>query len=191
MGAMAVGLLRYRGAGDAQAGWERVLQAVALAVLVASPAMLAALSRHRRAVLLVPAAAVLTPLAMLSITGILLPLLVPATLLWVAFATRWDGAPCGRVRALLAAVWVLALLVLAGIALFVHHDPRTYGDCVVTVYGEGSASAWCPPGARGGGSTSDVVTPLEAVISIALVGAAMAGGWVIAGPRRVRARRAG
>jgi hypothetical protein len=158
-------------------------------VLVASPAMLAALSRHRRAVLLIPAAAVLTPLAMLSITGILLPLLVPATLLWVALATRWDGAPCGPARAVLASVSVLALLVLAGLALFVHHDPRTFGDCVVTVYGEGSASAWCPPGANGGGSTSDVVTPVEAVISMALVGAAMTAGWVIARPRRADGAR--
>jgi hypothetical protein len=189
--AIAVGLLRYRGAADAQGGVERILQAVAFGVLVASPAVLSALSRHRRAVLLVPGAVVLTPLAVLSITGVLLPLLVPAVLLWTALVTRWDGAPCGPGRASLASVAVLALLVAGGLALFVHHDPRTWGDCAMTVTGEGSGSGWCPPGAQGGGATSDVVTPLEALVSMALVAAALAAGWLLAAPRSVRARRAG
>ena len=133
-----------------------------------------------------PAAIVLTPLAMLSLTGVLLPLMIPAVLLWIAFGTRYDGLPCGVARGLLAVGAVVALLVGAVVVLFVHRDPRTYGDCVVTVTGEGSASGYCSAGAHGGGSTSDVVTSAEALLSLGLVAAALLAGWFLAAPRRVR-----
>ena len=135
LAASVLGTLRYVGADRFSTGTERVLQAIAFAAITAAPAALAAMSPRRRAILLVPAAMILTPLAMLSLTGVLLPLLIPAVLLWVALVTRWDGLPCGLVRAGLAIVLVLGLLVLAGVVLFVHQDPRSYGGGTITVSG--------------------------------------------------------
>ena len=55
---------------------------------------------------------------------------------------------------------VVALLVAAAVSLFVHEDPRSYTT------------------ATGGGSTSDVITPVEALIGLVLVGAALTVGWL-------------
>jgi hypothetical protein len=138
-------------------------------------------------ILLVPAAIVLTPLAMLSLTGVLLPLMIPAVLLWVAFGTRYDGLPCGVARGLLAVGIVLALLIAAVVALFVHQDQRSYGGACVFEYTRSTASGSCTvgPGSSGGGSTSDVITSAEALVSLGLVAAALLAGWFLAAPRRI------
>ena len=54
------------------------------------------------------------------------------------------------------------LLVAAVAALLVHDDPRTYTT------------------PTGGGSTSDVVTITESLISLALAAAAVGSGWLLA-----------
>ena len=185
---IAIGVVRFVGEERYQSTPERLLQALAFGLLVASPAVLAALSPRRRAILLVPAALLLTPLAMLSLTGVLLPLLIPAILFWTALVTRWDRMPCGGVRAAAAVVVVLGCVIVGGIALFAQQDPRTYGDTSGCTFDDvaNRASGSCPtgPGAGGSGGTSDVVTPVEAGTSLTLVVGGIAAGWVLAAPAR-------
>ena len=197
-----IGTVRFVAESRYQSVPERLPQALAFGLLVGSPAVLAVLSR-RRAILLAPAALLLTPLAFLSLAGVLLPLLVVAVLFWTALATRWDGLPCGSARGAAVVVAVPVLVIAGGVALFVHEDPRTYGDtngCVFE-YTATSATGSCavPAGGGGSGGTSDVVTPVEASVSLGLLGAAFGIGWVLAGPRGldqsspapVRGRRGG
>ena len=153
-----IGVVRFVAEGRYQSGLERLLQAAAFGLLIASPALLAALSPRRRAILLAPAAVLLTPLAFLSLAGVLLPLLIPGVLFWWALVTRWDRLPCGLLRGATSVVLVVALVVSGGVALFVHEDPRSYET------------------ATGGGGTSDVVTGTEALISLGLVASAVVAG---------------
>jgi hypothetical protein len=169
---LGVATLRYVGE-EAQFGLERLLQAGAWGALVAMPAALVAMSPHRRAVLLVPAGMLLTPLAFLSLAGVLLPLLVPGVLVWVALATRWDGLPCGAVRGGSAVMSALGAVVLAAAMLLTHADPRTVETAGGTL------------------STSDVVTPVEALVVLGVLAAGLFAAWALAAPRRVRARRGG
>ena len=70
-------------------------------------------------------------------------------------------------RTMVTLTTVVVLLLTAVAALLVHPDPRSYTT----------------PG--GGGSTSDVITYAEALVSLALTGGAIAAGWYLAlGPIR-------
>jgi hypothetical protein len=165
---IGLGVVRFMGEDGFETPTERLLASLAFEGLLIGPALLALMSVRRRAVLLIPAAIVLSPLWMLSFSGILLPLLLPAGLLWVAVATRYDELPCGALRGATAILLVLVLLVGAVAALLVHHDPRQYELA----------------GGAGGGSTGDVVTVVESSLSIGLVALAVGLGWLIAAPRR-------
>jgi len=152
---LAVGVVRYVGAAPFEQDAEGALAAGTLAAVVATPGLLALLAaRSDRPSLLLPAAIVLVPLSMLSFAGILLPLLVPAVLLFRAWAPRARGRDVG------VAIVVVGLLCLAVWAAFLaHDDPRSYAF----------------------GSTSDVVTYAESGIALALVAAALAvGAWATA-----------
>ena len=132
--------------------------------------MLTFLALADRPALLLPAAVVLVPVSFLSFAGILLPLLIPAALLLLAYGRRGAAQP---LRAVATLVWVLVALVAAGTALLVHADPRSY----VT------------PTEQGG--TSDVVTVVEALVSLACTITGVLGAWLIAGDgARANARKA-
>jgi hypothetical protein len=152
---------------------ERVAGSLAFQAIVLAPALLALASARRRAILLLPAATVLLPVSILSFAGVLLPVLIPAVLLLVALATRWDGLPCGVVRGLSAVTVVVWLLGAAVAALIVHQDPRDYTS----------------PDGRSSAGTTNVITVTEASISIGLVALAIGLGWLLATPRRGRRSR--
>ena len=81
-----------------------------------------------RPVLLLPAAIILVPLSFLSFAGVLLPLLIPAGMLFAAYGRRSVYHPLGARRSGLVALSVVALLIAAVISLFVHQDPRQLLD---------------------------------------------------------------
>jgi hypothetical protein len=160
---LAIVVVRFLGRSPAETALEAWLGSLALGAVVAAPGVLAVLALRDRPALLLPAATVLVPVSFLSFAGILLPLLVPAALLFVAYGRRSALRPGPPVRTAAALAWVQVLLVAAVAALLVHQDPRAYATELEQ------------------GSTSDVVTVAEALVSLALVGAALAGGWALAG----------
>jgi hypothetical protein len=154
----AMGLVRYLNGGSLQRGVEGAVASLAFAAVLAAPGIAALLARRGRPALLLPAAVILVPLSFLSFAGVLLPLLVPAVLLFRAY--RRDGGGIGQ--AVCTTATVLALLLAAVMVLFASENPRS------------SATE----------STSDVITYAEAAASLALVAGALAGGWVQAAPAR-------
>jgi hypothetical protein len=160
---VTVVVIRFLARSPAETGAEAWLGSLALGGVVAAPGILAVLALWDRPALLLPAATVLVPVSFLSFAGILLPLLVPAALLFIAYGRRSARWPGRRLRTAATLAWVQVLLVAAVAALLVHQDPRSYATDLEQ------------------GSTSDVVTVAEAVVSLALVGAALAGGWALAG----------
>ena len=162
-GGLAVGLVRYvdpDGSVPASRAMEGVWGGIALAAVVAAPGVLVLLALHGRPALLLPAGIMLIPLSFLSFAGVLLPLLLPAIVLFVAYGRRSAGRLPAPWWTALTTVTVVALLLAAAISLFVHEDPRSYTTPTES------------------GSTSDVITPIEALIALALVCAAMVVGWV-------------
>lgn len=174
---------------------ERWWGALSFPLVWATPAVLALLARRRPA-LLVPAALLAGGLAVLSLSGVTLVLLVPAGL-WLA-ALRRGGLPWpGPARTA-----VLVALPLVGLAAFgallVHEDPvcwdvvRTPGGdeayrvrpgatCAVST---GVATATAGGSVVGGGSTSDVVVAGEAVLSGLLLAGTLGIGWLAAPAER-------
>ena len=157
---VGLGVLRYAGASAPEDGVERVAGAVALASVVAVVGLLVVLARADRPVLLLPAAVVLVPLSLLSFAGVTLPLLVPVVVLGVAYRRRSADNTVAGWRAVLIVSLVLVLVVLATVALFVHPDPR--------------ASTF--------ESTSDVITPVEALVTLAVLGLAVSAAWHLSAP---------
>lgn len=158
----ALAVVRFVGGTPTEQGLEGAMGALALGTVVAVPGMLALLGLADRPALLLPAATVLVPLSFLSFAGVTLPLLIPAVMLFLAYGRRSSALSASPGRAALTTASVLALLVAAVVALFFHQDPRSYST------------------ANGGGSTSDVITVIESLISLALATAAIAGGWLAA-----------
>ena len=159
----AIVVVRYLGRSPAEPGLE-----IGLGGVVAAPGVLAVLALWDRPALLLPAALVLVPVSFLSFAGILLPLLAPAVLLCVAYGRRSALQPGRPVRTAATLAWVQVLLVAAVAALLVHQDPRSYATPVEQ------------------GSTGDVVTVAEALVSLALVGTALVGGWALAVAKTTR-----
>jgi hypothetical protein len=164
-GGVALGVVRFLGGSRFERDATGVLASMAFGGVVATVGVLVRLGLRDRPVLLVPAAVFLVPLSFLSFAGILLPLLVPAVLLLVAYARRSAAQQAAGGREALALLAVLVCLVASVAALLVHEDPRSWRD------------------ETGGASTSDVVTVAEALLSLALQGAALASGWLLARPR--------
>src|SRR5262245_22568331 len=80
--------VRYAGATPAEWGVERVLASVALGAVLAMPGILAVLARAGRPSLLTAAGAGLVPLSLVALSGVTLPLLIPAVVRLVAGARR-------------------------------------------------------------------------------------------------------
>ena len=160
---VAMGLLRYfdpNGSVAAERAMEGPWGGIALAAVIAAPGVLVLLALHDRPALLLPAGVILVPLSFLSFAGVLLPLLVVAAVLFGAYGRRSAGHPQVPWRTAVTTVVVIALLLAAAISLFVHEDPRSYTT------------------PTGGGGTGDVITPIEALIAVALAGAAITAGWL-------------
>jgi hypothetical protein len=162
----ALAAVRFVGGTPTEQGLEGAMGALALGTIVAVPGVLALLGLADRPALLIPAATVLVPLSFLSLAGVTLPLLIPAVMLFIAYGRRSSAQPAPPGRAVLTTASVLALLIAAVVALFFHQDPRTYST------------------ANGGGSTSDVITAIESLISLTLATAAIAAGWLLAAPEQ-------
>lgn len=162
---VGIAALRFFGGSPPEHRLYDLLGALALGAIVAAPGVLALLARHDRPALLLPAAVVLVPLSFLSFALVTLPLLIPAVMLFVDYARRKRVHPIGWLRATAVTVLVLAMLLAALLALFVHQDPREYTT------------------ATAGYGTSDVITAAEALLSLALVGGALGVGWTLAAPR--------
>jgi len=164
----AIGVFRFFAGSPAERGAEGALAALALAAVLAAPGVLALMGRAGRPALLVAAGVMLAPLAFLSFAGVLLPLLIPAVVLMVAGARRLGRdvatTPCAPVW---VTIWALvAVLGAAVIALFAHQDPRSWSSATAE------------------GSTSDVITFGESLLSLWLVALALTLGWYLAAPRR-------
>jgi hypothetical protein len=166
MGGAALAAVRFLLGTPAEQGLEGAIGALALGTLVAVPGVLALLGLADRPALLLPAATMLIPLSFLSFAGVTLPLLIPAVMLFVAYSRRSSTQPARLGRTALTTASVFALLVAAGAALLLHQDPRSYST------------------GNGGGSTSDVITVVESLISLALATAAIAAGWLLATPEQ-------
>jgi hypothetical protein len=145
---------------------EPVLGFVALGTVVAAPGVLALLGLQDRAGLWLPAGLAALPLAFLSFAGLALPL-VPVALVLVVAWTRHPGAHTGSVaHPGVVTPLLVVLLVGAAVVLFVSEDPASWTT------------------ATGGGSTSDVITDREALLSLACTTLALVAGWTLARPRR-------
>jgi hypothetical protein len=169
-GGAAACAARVVGASPAESTAEKLAGGLALGGLVAAPGLLAALALRDRPALLLPAATILIPLSLLSFAGVLLPLLIPSILLFVAYGRRSALQATSTLRTTASLGWALALLVAAGVSLFVHQDPRSYATPLEE------------------GSTSDVITPVEAAVSLALVAAGVFGAWRLSEPDPAPAR---
>jgi len=163
---LGLAAIRYFGESPPWRGAEGAAGSLALGGVVMATGALALLGLRDRPVLLLPAAIVLVPASFLSFALVTLPLLVPAALLFVGYGrrSRPDPLPPGRSAVVMLAV--LLLLVGAAVALLVREDPREYAD------------------AFGGYGTSDIITWLEAAISLTLTAAALALGWILSKPPR-------
>ncbi len=164
--AAALGVVRFVGGSPPEHGIEGALGAFALAAVLAAPGVLALLGRSGRPALLVVAGVALAPLSFLAFSGVTLPLLIPAMLLALAGARRLtaDAPPCAPVW---VTIWaVVAVLGAAVVALFAHHDPRSWSTATAS------------------GSTSDVITLAESLLSLWLVALALTLGWYLATPLR-------
>lgn len=150
--------IRFAGASPVEDGVEGAIGSLALGAPVMATGVLALLAVRGRAVLLLPVAVVLVPMSFLSFALVTLPLLVPAVMLFVAYGRRSSIESVSGPRAALTTALVSVLLVAAVAALFVHLDPREYTTPTTS------------------GGTSDVITVVEALISLALTGTAVAAG---------------
>lgn len=129
--------------------WFDVLAAVALAVVVAYPALVALVTRVRCPRLLLGSGVSCLPRMFLSFSFLFFPLVIPAVL-FLGIAKQ-----CSRHRPachLLANTAVVVLGLLSIAALLVARDPVSYEY------------------AGGAGYTSDVITAKEAFLSLALSG---------------------
>jgi hypothetical protein len=148
---------------------DPVLGSAALGALVAAPGALALLGLRDRAGLWLPAGLAALPLAFLSFAGLTLPLL-PSAVVFVVAWVRHPGSHAGSVVHLGAvAPLVVILLFGAAVALFMSDDPASWTT------------------ATGGGSTSDIITNREALLSLACTMLALITGWTLTRTRRVPA----
>lgn len=170
--AVCAGLVIVNGvifAAVAVAGGEEVdpvLGLLTLGAVIATPGVVALMGLADRPHLWLAAAIAALPLAFLSFAGVALPLAPLA----VVFAYAWakHGVLAGA-RPLVPAGIVVALVAVlqmaAAVALFLNDDPASWTT------------------ATGGGSTSDVITNGEGVLSLAAIAGALVVGWVLGRPR--------
>lgn len=164
-GAVALGFARFfAGTPVVEQNLEAAVASLAFAAVVAAPGVLALLALADRPVLLLPAGIMLVPLSFLSFAGVTLPLLVPAVMLFTAYGRRSAALPSRRGQSSVTTLVTVVLLLVAGLVLFVHQDPRSYTT------------------PTSGGSVSDVVTYAESATSLAVVAVAVGWAWVASAP---------
>jgi hypothetical protein len=163
---VALAFVRFYGEVPPGQDLEAATGALAFGAVFAAPGVLALLAEPDRPGLLLPAACLLVPLSFVSFALVTLPLLIPAFMLFRAYARAASPGHGWRTVATTAAV--LALLVAATIALFARDDPREWVT-ERSVY-----------------STSDVVTYAEAALSLGLTLTAIAAGHALAAIRGAR-----
>lgn len=161
--AVVLGVVAFAHRSPAEAVPEAALAPLAFAALLAAPGVLTILAEAHPA-LLVTVGVILVPLSMLSLAGVLLPLLVPAVFAFVAYARRRREQPPPFMPAAVTTVVVLVCLAGAVMALLAHADPREYRT------------------ATGGGGTSDVVTWAESLLCLLLVAVAVGVAEVLSRP---------
>ena len=161
---LGLAAIRFAGGSPAERGAEGVLGSLALGAPVMATGALALLSLRQRATLMLPAAVVLIPMSFLSFALVTLPLLVPAVLLVIGYQRRRDAESRSGLGTAVTLSVVALLLIAAVGALLVHQDPREYAT----------------PTSRG--STSDIITMAEALISLALTSASLVAGWLLYAP---------
>lgn len=145
---------------------DPLLGFAALGALVAAPGLLALLGLRDRAGLWLPAGLAAFPLAFLSFAGLTLPLL-PLAVIFVVAWVRHPGPHAGsRVHPAVVTPVLVSLLLGAAAALFISDDPASWTT------------------ATGGGSTSDVITNGEALLSLTCTTLALAAGWTLTKARR-------
>jgi hypothetical protein len=147
---------------------DPLLGFVALGAVVAAPGVLALLGLRDRPGLWLPAGLAALPLAFLSFAGLTLPLVPVAVVLVMAWARHPDPDGHGRAVAPLAVVTpVLVVLLLgAAVVLFASDDPAEWTTATES------------------GSTSDVITDVEALLSLTCTALAVAAGWALSATRR-------
>jgi hypothetical protein len=146
---------------------DPVLGFAALGALVAAPGVLALLGLRDRAGLWLPAGLAAFPLAFLSFAGLTLPLLPLAAVFVVAWVRHPRSHASAVVHPAVVAPLVVTLLLGATVALFISDDPASWTT------------------STGGGSTSDVITNREALLSLACTMLALVTGWTLTKARRV------
>jgi len=148
---------------------DPVLGLVTLAAVVATPGVLALMGLSDRPHLWLAAAIAALPLAFLSFAGLALaPVAVVLTYAWAKHGVLDGAGPVVPPGVLVPLLVVLQLA--AGAALFLSDDHASWTT------------------ADGGGSTSDVITNGEAVLSLGAIAALLVAGWVLSTPRLRRRR---
>lgn len=164
VGAAVVGAIRVVGTSPAEGWASGVVSSATLAVVLATPGAVASIGRRASTPSLVIAAGVaLVPLGLISIAT--LPLLVVAATFVVAGIRMPAGSGW---PAVLLSILTVATTIAALAVMFVHQDPR---------------SIETPPTASG---VSDVVTPLESLAALTLVGITIGLAGLAALSRRGR-----
>jgi hypothetical protein len=154
-------------AGASASPADPVLGFAALGALVAAPGVLGLLGLRDRAALWLPAGLAAFPLAFLSFAGLTLPLLPLAVIFVVAWVRHPGSHGATVVHPGAVAPLIVILLLGAAVALFLSDDPASWTT------------------ATGGGSTSDVITDREALLSLACTMLALVTGWTLSRTRRV------
>lgn len=137
---------------------------LALIAFIALPGVLAFVARRRRPALYLAAGMLSTVGAFVSMAGAALPMLIPAGMAFVAYG-RHSGEARGRLADPVVALLVFVLGKASLLGLFFHQGPR------------------CVSGSNFSSCTSDVITPLEASLSLAGFLLALVAGWALARPR--------
>lgn len=161
---LGLAAIRFMGASPVKDGVEGALGSLALGAPVMATGVLALLALRDRAVLLLPAAVVLVPMSFLSFALVTLPLIIPAVMLSIGYRRRSRSESMSGARAAVT-LWVVVLLLIAAVgALLVHQDPREYTTRTSS------------------GSTSDIITTVEALVSLTLTATSLAAGWFLSAP---------
>ena len=154
--AMAVlgGLILLAGSDEPDRAGAGGWPALAIACLIAAPALFALLGLRGRPWLLTVAGFLLFPMCFLSFSFLFFPLLVPAIIFITVAIVRPRARPRPRAQSLVA-VLSLVFVIAALVSLFAHEDPVEWHTATES------------------GSTSDVISVQEALTSLGFFVAAM------------------
>jgi hypothetical protein len=136
-----------------------------LALLFCAPGLLAVLALARRPALHLSAGVVAMLVPFTAMSGVALPFLIPAAMSFVAYGRR-AGDGRGRLADPVIAALTLFLVIASFVSLIIHPDP------------------YCRTGPNYSLCGSDMVTPIEAALSLAFAVLAIVAPAILASPRR-------